>query len=73
MKIYRVKVTEKHSDFVSVEAESKEQAEQKAIDIAECKFECVYDCEVVSSEEISEANPVPGVAGQSEIRRADRF
>lgn len=54
-KMYRVKVTEKHSDFVWVEADSPREAKEKAPDIASCDFECLYDCEIV---EISEANPV---------------
>ena len=46
MKKYRVKVTEKHSDYVWVEAESEKEALDKAPGLAECEFECVYDCEI---------------------------
>jgi hypothetical protein len=50
MNKYRVKVTEKHSDFVHVEADSEEEAKEKAIELAQCEFECLYDCEVVQNE-----------------------
>ena len=52
MKEYRVKVTEKHSDYVWVKAESKEEAEEMAIDESLCEFECVYDSEVVEENEL---------------------
>ncbi len=45
MKKYRVKVTEKHSDYVWVEAESAAEAEDKAVEFAECEFECTYSSE----------------------------
>lgn len=51
MKKYRVKVTEKHSDYVWVDAHSSDEAERLAIQDAECEFECIYDCEIVSAEE----------------------
>lgn len=51
LKDYRVKVTEKHSDYVWVKAESAEQAKELALTIAECEFECVYDCEIVESDD----------------------
>ena len=51
MTTYRVKVTEKHSDFVWVEAKTKEEACEKAPGFAHCEYECLYDCEVVSEEE----------------------
>lgn len=44
---YRVKVTEKHSDYVWVDAESAEEAKRIAPEHAQCEFECLYDCEVV--------------------------
>ncbi len=47
MKTYRVKVTEKHSDYVWVEAESEEEAMNMAPQHAECEFECLYNCEIV--------------------------
>jgi hypothetical protein len=48
---YRVKVTEKHSDHVWVEAESESEAEDKAVEFAECQFESVYDSEVTGETE----------------------
>jgi hypothetical protein len=42
---YKVKVTEKHSDYVWVEAETKSEAEDLAVEVAECVFECAYDSE----------------------------
>jgi hypothetical protein len=48
---YRVKVTEKHTDHVWVEADNEIEACDKAIPLAECEFECVYDSEVVGAEE----------------------
>lgn len=47
MKTYRVKVTEKHSDYVWVDAEDEEQAKIKAVELAECEYESLYDCEIV--------------------------
>ena len=52
MKEYRVKVTEKHSDYVWVKAESREEAKDKAVDFAACQYETLYDCEVVEENEI---------------------
>jgi hypothetical protein len=52
MKEYRVKVTEKHSDYVWVKAKSREEALAKAPDEANCEFECLYDCEVVEEEDL---------------------
>jgi len=46
-KKYRVKLTYKYSAFVEVEAESKEDAENIAVqnsDVQE-EFECLYDAE----------------------------
>lgn len=51
MATYRVKVTEKHSDFVWVEADSAEEAKDKAPAHAQCEFEVLYDCEIVSEED----------------------
>jgi len=42
---HRVKVTEIHSDYVWVEAESQSEAEDKAPEFAECEFECAYSSE----------------------------
>ena len=55
MKRYRVKVTEKHSDFVWVEANSNSEAEALAHEYAECSYELLYDAEVVSEEDIEDA------------------
>ena len=49
---YRVKVTEKHSDIVTVIADSAEEARDKAMSEADCHFELTYDCEVVGENEI---------------------
>jgi len=46
-KEYRVKVTEKHSDYVWVFADSEEEAKDKAPEYSECTYETLYDCEVV--------------------------
>jgi hypothetical protein len=51
---YRVKVTEKHSDFVWVKAESEQEALDGALALAECEFECLYDCEVFEVNEIGD-------------------
>ena len=48
---YRVKVTEKHSDYVWVEAESASEAEDKAVEFAECQFECTYSSEATGETE----------------------
>ena len=52
MKEYRVKVTEKHVDYVWVKADSAEEAKDKAHEKSECEFELLYDCEVVEENEI---------------------
>ena len=46
-KQYRVKVTEKHVDYVWVRADSREEACDLASAIAECEYDLLYDCEVV--------------------------
>lgn len=48
---YRVKVAEKHSDYVWVKADSKEEAQDKAVSEANCQFECVYDSEATGETE----------------------
>lgn len=52
MKKYTVKVTEKHSDYIWVTADSAEEAKNKAVELADCEYECLYDCEVVEEQEI---------------------
>lgn len=47
-KWYTVKVTEKHSDVVTVKASSKDEALRRATEESECTFECSYDAEVLS-------------------------
>ena len=47
-KWYTVKVTEKHSDVVTVKASSKYEALRRATEESECTFECSYDSEVLS-------------------------
>ena len=51
---YRVKVTEKHSDYVWVEAESAAEAEDKAVEFAECEFECIYSSDATGETEVNE-------------------
>jgi len=51
-KQYRVKVTEKHVDYVWVTASSRKEAEDSAHARAECEFDCLYDCQVVKTEEV---------------------
>jgi len=48
---YKVKVTEKHSAIVLVDAESAEEAKGKAVEEANCEFESVYDSEILDEEE----------------------
>ena len=42
---YRVKGTEKHSDYVWVEADSQSEAEDLAVAEAFCTFESTYSSE----------------------------
>ena len=53
MRTYRIKVTEIHSDYVWVEADSADQAKDLAIGLSACEFEAV-DCEVASIDEEDE-------------------
>ena len=48
---YRVKVVEKHSDYVWVEAGSAEEAEDRAHEYAECNYESLYSCEATGETE----------------------
>ncbi len=52
MKEYRVKVTEKHCDYVLVKASSAEEARKKAVEEANCEYELLYDVEVLYEQEI---------------------
>lgn len=49
---YRVKVTEMHSGYAWVEADSPSEAEDKAVELAECEFECVYSYEATGRRRI---------------------
>jgi len=49
-KEYRVKVIEKHVDYVWVTASSAEDAESQAHEFSECQFDSLYSCEVVENE-----------------------
>ena len=51
MKVYRVKVTEKHCDYVWVEAESAAEALKFAPNQSDCEYELLYDCEIVDEKE----------------------
>ena len=50
-KKYRVKVTEIHSDFVWIDAETEDEAREKAPSVAACEFERLLKCEIVSDDE----------------------
>lgn len=52
--IYRVKVVEKHCDFVWVEAGSAEEAEDRAVEFAECEYESLYSSEATGESEVIE-------------------
>lgn len=52
MREYRVKVTEKHSDYVWIKAQSRDEALAKAKREANCEFECLFDCEIIEVHEI---------------------
>ena len=52
MKKYRVKVTEKHSDYVWIIAENRKEAEMKAPGESQCEYESLYDVEVVQESEL---------------------
>jgi hypothetical protein len=54
MNKYRIKVTEKHTDHVWVDAENGDEALEKAIEIAQCEFECLYDCEIMEVQDASD-------------------
>ena len=56
MKEYRVKVTEKHCDYVWVKAESRDEALEKAPSLAECEYELLYDYEIVEEIEVKSWN-----------------
>lgn len=47
---YLVKVIEKHVGTVWVEAESPREARDRAVGMAECQYDCTYDCEVIDEE-----------------------
>jgi len=53
---YKVKVTEMHSAYVWVSASSSQEASEKALEFAECNFECVWSSEVVRIEEETNEN-----------------
>lgn len=56
MKKYRVKVTEKHTDYVWVDASSRGEAERLAPEFAECEYEILYDCEIIEEEGVEVTN-----------------
>jgi len=53
MKRYRVKVIEKHVDYVWVDANSEDEAKDLAPSSAECEYDCLYDAVVVRTENIT--------------------
>jgi len=54
-KRYKVKVTEKHVDYVWVIASSPKEAADEAVTHAECEFDCTHDAEIVKTEELTES------------------
>jgi hypothetical protein len=52
VKEYRVKVTEKHCDYVWVKAASAEDAKKQAVELSQCEYELLYDCEIVEEQDI---------------------
>ena len=53
-KQYRVKVTEKHVDYVWVTASSRKEAEDSAIANSSCEYDCVYDAEIINTLKLTE-------------------
>ena len=51
LKRYRVKVVEKHCDYVWVVAESASEAEDLAQDYAACQYELLYSAEATGETE----------------------
>ena len=51
---YKVCVVEKHEDTVIVEANSMDEAVEKAIAAADCQYSCIYDAVVVERGECLE-------------------
>ena len=51
---YKVKVTEIHTDFVWVKAESASEAEIKALEDSQCEFDYPLSSEVVEYNELEE-------------------
>lgn len=49
--MYRIKVTEKHCDYVWVEAGSAEEAEDMAHEFSECEYELLYSAEFTGETE----------------------
>ncbi len=59
MKEYRIKVIEKHSDIVWIEAESEEEALKLAHAESQCEYECYHDAYVIGARLSNEI--IPGV------------
>lgn len=61
MKKYLVEVVELHTDAVWVEAESEDDAKDKAMELSDCRFKCIDECEVIFEVEIEreEMNVTP--------------
>ena len=54
MNSYIIKVTEKHSDTVTVEASNEDDAIKKALDVSYCEYESLYDAEVISEQPLND-------------------
>lgn len=52
VKKYLVEVIEHHTDKVWVEAESEDDAKDKAMELSDCRFKCIDECEVIFEAEI---------------------
>ncbi len=54
MNKYRIKVIEQHIDYVCIVAASPREAAKRAIEYSQCEFDCVYDTEIILTEETSD-------------------
>lgn len=52
MKRYRVRVTERHVDYVWITAEDRDLARDQAHVVAECVYESLDDCEIVDEQDV---------------------
>ena len=64
MKRYRIKVTEIHSDYVWIDAESRDEAMQKSHGVSDCMYESWQDAEIIEEYEIDDAAAQKGINKQ---------